>query len=276
MSTQFPPWSEPPPPAPGLGAQGMRLPSGRENANGLPARPDLDGPRATWRWWMAILVYLGAGFVGIVVATPAALLEPESTALMAVNIVFALVQLGGLLFWLTRAHPGWTAAMGFLPRERALREIGVGLGLGVLVLLFVTFAVGTVLSVLFSLFAGENVVPPQQLPDELDATGRTLAVVYAVAIAPVAEEFFFRGCLYRSLRDRYGRWVGSFGSAFAFGLVHYVPGAFIDSLLLMVIMVFTGLGFALIYERRGNLVAPIAGHVAFNVIGIWAILTATG
>jgi membrane protease YdiL (CAAX protease family) len=33
-------------------------------------------------------------------------------------------------------------------------------------------------------------------------------------------------------------------------------------------MVFTGLGLATIYERRGNLVADIAAHMAFNVIGI--------
>jgi len=33
-------------------------------------------------------------------------------------------------------------------------------------------------------------------------------------------------------------------------------------------MVFTGVGLALIYERRANLVADIAAHVAFNVIGI--------
>lgn len=280
MSAQLPPWSEQPPPMPRgaiapppTDAWIAPLPPGPD---GLPARPDLDRPKATWSWWMAILVYLGAGFVGIVVATPIALLKQESTALMGVNIVFALVQLGGLAFWLQRAHAGWTAAIGFPVRAKLFREIAVGLGLGVLVLLFVSFAVFPVMSLLFSLFTSEVVQAPEQLPDRLDSTGRALALLYAVGIAPIAEEFFFRGCLYRSLRDRYGLWVGGLGSAFAFGLVHYVPAPFVDSLLLMVVMIFTGLGFAFIYERRGNIVACVAGHVAFNMIGIWALLSSMG
>ena len=37
-------------------------------------------------------------------------------------------------------------------------------------------------------------------------------------------------------------------------------------------MVFTGIGLAWIYERRGSLVAPMAAHVAFNVVGLVVIL----
>jgi membrane protease YdiL (CAAX protease family) len=37
-------------------------------------------------------------------------------------------------------------------------------------------------------------------------------------------------------------------------------------------MVGTGLGLALIYERRGNLLAPIAAHAAFNLVGLAFVL----
>jgi membrane protease YdiL (CAAX protease family) len=37
-------------------------------------------------------------------------------------------------------------------------------------------------------------------------------------------------------------------------------------------MVGTGLGLAWVYERRGTIVASIAAHIAFNVIGVVAIL----
>jgi membrane protease YdiL (CAAX protease family) len=37
-------------------------------------------------------------------------------------------------------------------------------------------------------------------------------------------------------------------------------------------MVFTGIGLAWIYERRGTIVASMAAHMAFNVIGVVTIL----
>jgi membrane protease YdiL (CAAX protease family) len=40
----------------------------------------------------------------------------------------------------------------------------------------------------------------------------------------------------------------------------------------MIVMFFTGLALCFIYERRGTIVAPLAAHVTFNVIGITLIL----
>jgi membrane protease YdiL (CAAX protease family) len=58
------------------------------------------------------------------------------------------------------------------------------------------------------------------------------------------------------------------GSAIGFGLIHYIPGSAVDAALLMIVMFFTGLALAFIYERRGTIVVPIAAHMTFNVIGI--------
>ncbi|MBI2237941.1 MAG: CPBP family intramembrane metalloprotease, partial [Actinobacteria bacterium] len=74
------------------------------------------------------------------------------------------------------------------------------------------------------------------------------------------------------LRDRYGFAAGALGSAIVFGLVHYMPAPWQDTVLLMSVMVFTGLGLAYIYERRGNLVASIVAHATFNVVGLVFIL----
>ena len=70
-----------------------------------------------------------------------------------------------------------------------------------------------------------------------------------------------------ALAERRGS-VGAAGSAFAFGLIHFTPGNAADAALLMIAMFFTGLGLCYIYERRGTLVAPIAAHITFNVVGI--------
>jgi membrane protease YdiL (CAAX protease family) len=102
-----------------------------------------------------------------------------------------------------------------------------------------------------------------------------VAAIYAVVIAPVVEEFFFRGLIFRSIRDRHGFWVGAPISAVLFGSVHYVGGTGADAVVLPIVMTLTGLGLAWIYERRGALGAPIGAHMAFNVIGIALIALST-
>jgi membrane protease YdiL (CAAX protease family) len=54
--------------------------------------------------------------------------------------------------------------------------------------------------------------------------------------------------------------------------VHYVPSPAIDAFVLQLTMVFTGIGLAWIYERRGTILASMAAHVAFNVVGLVVIL----
>jgi len=105
----------------------------------------------------------------------------------------------------------------------------------------------------------------------MSAAAKALAVVLAVAVAPVAEELFFRGMFYRSIRDRSGIAAGVALSALLFGVVHVVAAPWQDVVFLQTVMVATGAGLALIYERRANLVASIAAHMAFNTIGIFLI-----
>jgi membrane protease YdiL (CAAX protease family) len=51
----------------------------------------------------------------------------------------------------------------------------------------------------------------------------------------------------------------------AFAVLHGDP-------VLILVMVFVGIALAWIYERRGSLLAPIAAHAMFNVIGYTALL----
>ena len=47
-------------------------------------------------------------------------------------------------------------------------------------------------------------------------------------------------------------------------------------LVLPLVMVLTGAVLAVLYERSGNLVVPIAAHMAFNAIGVTLILSGWG
>ena len=74
------------------------------------------------------------------------------------------------------------------------------------------------------------------------------------------------------MRDRHGFWLGAAVSSLLFGLVHFVPAPWPDTVLLQTTMVFTGLALAAIYEWRGTLVSCIVAHMSFNVIGVVFIL----
>src|SRR4029079_18779197 len=132
--------------------------------------------------------------------------------------------------------------------------------------------VGLPLTILFSALSGEEATTPDQLPPHLTGGVVVASVILAVFVAPVVEETYFRGILFRSIRDRHGFWPGALISGVIFGLVHWVPSPWQDAVLLQSIMVFTGIALAWIYERRGSIVADIAAHMAFNLVGIVLIL----
>ncbi|MFZ1074364.1 MAG: CPBP family intramembrane glutamic endopeptidase [Verrucomicrobiia bacterium] len=85
--------------------------------------------------------------------------------------------------------------------------------------------------------------------------------VFAVVIAPVAEEFIFRGVLYPFVKQLgYPRfaWIGV---NFLFALIHMDAAALVPLFVL-------ALALTWLYEKTGNLLAPIAAHSFFNAANL--------
>jgi ABC-2 type transport system permease protein len=81
-------------------------------------------------------------------------------------------------------------------------------------------------------------------------------VVLAVVLAPLCEEFIFRGLLFRGLRRDLSLPWAAVASAAVFAIIHPSLG---------VIPVFgLGLACAIAYERGGWLLAPILAHATYN------------
>jgi uncharacterized protein len=239
----------------------------------IPEMPAPERPLATWRWWEALLVYLLIMIVSAFAVLPIfQVIQPRGLANLTASAIIAIITVALLVLWLQRFHPGWRKVIGF-PR-RIWPEVRAGTGFGALLYPVVVFGVGIALNLLLEQVTGRTIRSPRQLPANLSAAAVTVAIAYSLVIAPIHEELFFRGILYRSLADRYGFAVGAGGSGLAFGLIHYVPApSWYDSVLLMGVMVFTGIALAWFYQRRGNIVASMVAHATFNVIGLTLILT---
>ena len=87
------------------------------------------------------------------------------------------------------------------------------------------------------------------------------AVVVLAVLAPLAEEFFFRGLLYGWLRGFAPFWLTALITSVLFGLAHGEIAHAIAAGIL-------GLALAYIRERSGSLWPPIAAHVVNNLIAV--------
>lgn len=95
-------------------------------------------------------------------------------------------------------------------------------------------------------------------------------LLLAGVLAPIAEELYFRGVLFRWFRRRAGLYVSAGLSAFIFGLFHLQP---------MIAVAVMPLGFvaALVYEWSGSLWPSVVIHVVNNglkILILYAILAA--
>ena len=83
-------------------------------------------------------------------------------------------------------------------------------------------------------------------------------VVMAVLIAPFAEEFLFRGLLYRALDGEWGGWRAVLGSGVFFAMYHpalsWLPVAAL------------GCANALLFKRSGRLAPAVLSHMVYNAI----------
>lgn len=82
--------------------------------------------------------------------------------------------------------------------------------------------------------------------------------VVAVFIQPIAEEYVFRGLLYRALDREWGDWRAVLGSALVFA--SYRPPA-------SILPAFTiGIATAFLFKRTGRLVSAVLMHALFNAM----------
>ena len=169
-----------------------------------------------------------------------------------------LLAVGG---WLKFKRISWSEAFGF-GQSPAIRSIIPGVLAAALFLPVGMLMQSGVVTVLKH-FHIET--PPQlavQTLHNIQSLGLQIYMtVFAVLLAPLAEEVAFRGVIYPALKQsRYPRaalWITSI----LFGAIHCNLASFIPLTVLAMVL-------ALPYENTDNLLAPITAHSVFNIFNV--------
>jgi len=176
------------------------------------------------------------------------------SAVILVAAQLGLLIVGYLFVYRTNA----LAALPSFPGRDPIRAIVAGLGWGVLAWIGSTIVLFLVSELLARIGRPPPVGPAEQAIALLDPWLVTVAIV---VFAPIAEELFFRGIVFNAWLREAGRTWAYIGSAALFAAIHLS----LESLLPIFLL---GLALAWVYQRTGNLIAPITMHATVNGISV--------
>jgi membrane protease YdiL (CAAX protease family) len=190
----------------------------------------------------------------------------DTSLLVAVQLGFWLVVIGTILASLLarRMHP---AELFGLDRLDFKKTVIWGAGLLICALPLI-FASSAVVSSLLHVNSQKDSQPIVQLFERVtDPTRKIPIILLAVVIAPLAEEFFFRGFLYGVLK----RYAGPLPALVFTGVVFAVIHLHVPSLLPLFILACV---LTLAYEWSGSLLVPMTMHALFNAITLVGVFFA--
>jgi membrane protease YdiL (CAAX protease family) len=229
--------------------------------------PEPREPREEWpRWplWAPLAaVFFGAGAAILVVAVVSGILKGAGVQVSSNSPGLTAGTTFALDVFIVAAAVG-IASLTARPRpwHFGLRPAPLRFTLGIAFIAVVSFY-------FFEIVYGVVFRPhnPQKIVDDLGADRSTalliMGALVVILVAPVCEELFFRGFLYRILRVRLPFWPAAIIDGVLFGLVH-------GSLVILPILVFLGVVLCWVYERTGSLFATIAIHALNNTISYGA------
>jgi membrane protease YdiL (CAAX protease family) len=229
-----------------------------------PDRPELpEGAAPRWPAW-----YAGVGFlvaliatlvvVGIVAAATGATADDEDpTFTIIATFLQGLIFIGTAVMFASFTRKPKPEHFGLRPTRFWPAAGWAALGM------LTFYALVALYSVIVQPDAEQTVA--QDLGADQGTFGMIAAGFMVVCVAPVAEEFFFRGFFYRALRSRYSVLVAAAIDGLLFGVIHYdFSGA--DALLILPPLGVLGFMFCLVYERTGSIYPVIALHALNNAI----------
>ncbi len=232
-----------------------------------------------WRPWMAPAALFGALVLaavgGLIVDLPAAAFGVSITSSHipgGLEIADTVVQ--DLVFVLTavlfarmggRTVRAWQFGLR-PPRLRRLWVVLLPLGLFVVFLVF-----SAIWAAVLNESGKEKIL--EQLGANEGAALLLLSAGLTCVVAPICEEFLFRGFIFTALRNWKGIWPAAIITGLLFGGVHAGSAPAVD----LVPLAFLGFGLCLLYRITGSLYPCIAAHalnnsIAYGSLESWTFL----
>lgn len=172
------------------------------------------------------------------------------------TLAFQVAGLALVALFLREHQVGWTEAFGFKTDPAWAVALGIAVAVIVLPIAWQLQSLGAGLLERWNIrVAGQDVVlclwGTQVFWKQL------YLGVFALVVAPVAEEILFRGILYPFFKQHGHPQLALWGTAILFAGVHFNLGVLLPLLFLAVVL-------ALLYEWTDNLLACIVVHSLFN------------
>jgi membrane protease YdiL (CAAX protease family) len=229
-----------------------------------PERPELPaGTAPRWPAWYAgvgFLVALVATFVvvGIVAAATGATADDENpTFTVVATFLQGLIFIGTAVLFASFVRRPRAEHFGLRPTRFWWAVLWAAVGM---VSFYILAAVYTAI-----LQPDAEQTVAQDLGADEGTFGMIAAGFMVICVAPVAEEFFFRGFFYRALRSRYSIIVAALIDGVLFGVIHFdFSGT--DALLILPPLAALGFMFCLVLEKTGSLYPVIALHALNNAV----------
>jgi uncharacterized protein len=244
MSTAPPTYAPPDPPEVPEGIEVRRTPAWRPWSSVLALVAGLGGALVG-----GLIVYLVAAATGADLTDPPASVDISATILQDLSFIAAAIVFAAMV---TRPRP-WHFGL------RGPRRIGPAIGY-VVGGYFVFLGVAQVWSTLLNLHEKDDIV--DQLGGSSSNAALAAIAVLVCVVAPIAEEFFFRGYFFGALRNWRGVWPAAALTGLAFGAIHVgsAPVGF------LVPLAFFGFLLCVIYDRTRSLFPCMALHCINNTI----------
>lgn len=224
------------------------------NSDGTP--PPIAPQPASWSakdTWLglALLLIVVAGYV-----LALAQLEPSQSTNIFYVATFEfilLIPIGIIFLW---RKVSWKE-LGF----KRFKSNNLALGCGLLVAVYVVVIINNLVMIALGIATQADVI--SEILGEIDAP-YLFAFVTAI-VAPITEEIFFRGFLFKGFREKYG-WVNALMfSSIIFALFHGQIATLIPTFLL-------GALFAYMVQRTESIYPGMILHFAVNAMGALVLL----
>ena len=169
-----------------------------------------------------------------------------------------------LYFILIRTRGFTWAELGWVPTSTGLLILG---GVAAIATYGILISLALVVA-RYSEAGGTDLIPAVTNLAPNSVAGFIAVLAFGAVAVPIAEEFLFRGVLFRWLRDGWGLYPGLVGSALVFAAVHILLGT---SGALQIFLI--GLALAYLYDITGSLWPSMVCHGVNNGISfVWIYL----